>query len=77
MSKESFSISGLYREHTMSQLDSIFNMSENIISNLDEYALNELLGGYSWDIDKMLLDIVQECSYVINTRQSIQTASFK
>lgn len=76
MSKESFSISGLYREHTMSQLDSIFNMSENIISNLDEYALNELLGGYSWDIDKMLLDIVQECSYVINTRQSIQTASF-
>ena len=36
----------------------------------------ELCEGYSWDIDKLFLDIIEESSKLLNTGGSIKTSSF-
>ena len=48
-----FTISELYKSHTMSEVEDIFQLTGDILENLDEYALNELCEGYSWDVDKL------------------------
>ena len=73
---EKFTISQLYKAHTMSEVSDIFSLTEDILSNLDEYALKELSEGYSYDIDKLFLDIVQESDYIINSGGGAQSFSF-
>lgn len=71
-----FNIYDLYKKNTLSQIDSVFKIAEDILVNLDEYALKELCEGYSWDIDRLFLDIVEESSKIIGNCGSIKTASF-
>jgi len=71
-----FTISDLYKNNTLSQVDSVFKIAEDILVNLDEYALKELCEGYSWDIDNLFLEIVSESSKILSNCGSIKTASF-
>ena len=60
----------------MSEVEDVFALTSDIIENLDEYALNELCEGYSWDIDQMFLDIVEESNYLINSGNNAKSFSF-
>ena len=73
---ENFTISDLYRANSMSEVEDIFSVTEDIIQNLDEYAINELCEGYSWDIDKLFLDIVAESNILINSGEGAKSFSF-
>lgn len=73
---EKFTISQLYKSHTMSEVEDIFQLTEDILYNLDEYALSELCEGYSWDVDKLFLDIVNESNSLINSGGGAQSFSF-
>lgn len=74
--EQKFTINELYQGHTMSEVNDVLSLSENIIDNLDEYALAELCGGYSWDVDKLFLDIINESNYIINSGEGVQSFSF-
>ena len=74
--EQKFTINELYQGHTMSEVSDVFSLTENIIDSLDEYALSELCEGYSWDIDKLFLDIVEESNYLINSGGGVQSFSF-
>ena len=74
--KQNFTINELYQGHTMSEVNDVLSLTENIIDNLDEYALAELCEGYSWDVDKLFLDIVSESNYIINSGGGVQSFSF-
>ena len=71
-----FTISELYKANSMSEVEDVFALTSDIIENLDEYALNELCEGYSWDIDQMFLDIVEESNYLINSGNNAKSFSF-
>lgn len=60
----------------MSEVDDILSLTENILENLDEYALQELMEGYSYDVDKLFFNIVEESNYIINSGEGIQSFSF-
>ena len=74
--EQQFTINELYQGHTMSEVNDVLSLSENIIDNLDEYALAELCGGYSWDVDKLFLDIISESNHIINSGEGVQSFSF-
>lgn len=71
-----FTISQLYKGSTLTQIEDTFNLTEDIIKNLDEYALKELCEGYSYDVDKLFLDIISESNQIINSGGGIQSFSF-
>lgn len=73
---EKFTISQLYTGHTIEEIEDTFKVVEDIINNLDEYALNELGEGYSWDIDKFFLDVVEESNKLINSGGGIQSFTY-
>lgn len=74
--EKKFTISELYKGHTMSEVEDVFSLTSDIVDNLDEYALKELAEGYSYDIDKLFLDIVNESNYIINSGGGVQSFSF-
>ena len=76
LNKKKFTISDLYKSNSMSEVEDVFSLTSDIIENLDEYALNELCEGYSWDIDQLFLDIVQESTYLINSGGNAKSFSF-
>lgn len=71
-----FTISELYKSHTMSEVEDIFQLTGDILENLDGCALNELCEGYSWDVDQLFLDIVNESNNLINSGGGAQSFSF-
>lgn len=76
MEQKKFTINELYQGHTMSEVSDVFSLTENIVDNLDEYALEELCQGYSWDVDKLFLDIVEESDHIISSGGGVQSFSF-
>lgn len=74
--KKQFTISDLYKANSMSEVEDVFSLTSDIIENLDEYALNELCEGYSWDIDKLFLSIIEESTNIINSGNNIKSFSF-
>ena len=76
MEQNKFTIAELYKSHTMSETADVFDLVDNIIDNLDEYAIKELCEGYSYDIDKLFLDILKESNDIINSGSSAKSFSF-
>lgn len=60
----------------MSEVGDVLSLTESILESLDEYALKELAEGYSYDIDKLFIDIVAESTHIINSGQGVQSFSF-
>ena len=73
---QKFTITELYRAHTLSEIEDVFSLTSDIIENLDSIGLQELCTGYSWDIDKLFLDIVEESTDLINSGKGVQSFSF-
>lgn len=71
-----FTISEIYKKHTMSETEDIFSLVEDIIEGLDEYALQELCEGYSYDIDTLFFDIIEEVNTIINSGGGVQSFSY-
>lgn len=70
-----FTISQLYKGSTLTEVEDTFNVVDDILSNLDSYALKELCEGYSWDVDKLFLDIVEESNELINSGGGVSSLS--
>jgi len=47
------------KPHTLAQLDFMYNKFESVIDMFDEKSLNEIGGGYSGDVDK-LMGVIEE-----------------
>jgi hypothetical protein len=61
-----------------SQTVDSYKVVSEIIENLPDDALNELLGGYSWDIDKLFLSTIEEVDNILNEgRASIDLSSIE
>jgi len=63
---------------TLGQIESIYNYVDVIITNLDEYALNELFSGNSDDVDSMMETLYQETYEVLygSRTSKIKTNTF-
>lgn len=62
---------------TLSQLQDVYDTVDQIVEHLDEAALNELMGGYEKDVDKVLNILVEEASAVIaSNNRTMNTGAF-
>lgn len=62
---------------TINQNQAILTHLGDIIENLDEYALNELLGGYEHDVDRLFNSMFEETKTAIfSPKGAIKTNSF-
>lgn len=55
------------------QTDRVFEAVDDILSNLPPQTINQLLGGYDNDIDRMIQEIIKETESALNIGRSLDT----